>query len=536
VSGSTYWEIGYRGDPAAVSHATLGFAPSNSVLSSAVYGGSSNHTGLPMFGSQYCNGSRSPVEAAGALGIPADWAVPPGTNETNAFPSLVFNLTPSAVVDEGNNWVNLRWGPLSLYPIDGSNAPSYQGANPLANYIPQTGSSAINSGSAGLTFGGGAVTVAAPTKDFYGNTRPMGGAYDIGAVEAVIVQTFTASVSPTSLTFSGVVGTATPAQTVTVTNTGNTALAAGTFNITGATQYTRATNAQGGPGTCVAALAVGASCTINVVFTATANGPAPAGSLAVAYTGATITGSPVALNGTGVPATRTATVTPTTLAFGSQPVTTGGTVLSDAMTVTVTNTGNVALAGGTFTLGGGTPQPFARAGATQGGGGTCTANLAVGASCTYSVTFSPKSASAFSRTLTVAYTTATVTGPTVTLTGTGVAPTAGTLSFTSATGGTVSNTILGRTLTFSTRGGTAVLTVTNTGSAALTITAETVTSLVGSFTLNTGGTCAIGSSLAPTTGTCTFNLTAPGGSVGGGQLTVVNTGTTANAALALVSP
>src|SRR5438552_14749479 len=26
-----------------------------------------------------------------------------------------YNLTPSAVVDEGNNWLNQRWDPLSLY-------------------------------------------------------------------------------------------------------------------------------------------------------------------------------------------------------------------------------------------------------------------------------------------------------------------------------------------------------------------------------------------------------------------------------------
>src|SRR5581483_7559850 len=203
------------------------------------------------------------------------------------------------------------------------------------------------------------------------------------------------------------------------------------------------------------------------------------------------------------------------------------------MTVTVTNTGNVALAGGTFTFGGGTPQPFARAGVLQGGGGTCGATLAAGATCTYSVTFSPKSAAAFSRTLTVAYTGATVTGSPVTLTGTGVPATTGTLSFTSATNGTLT-TIFGiRTLTFSARGGTSVLTVTNTGTAALTITNETI---AGGFTLNGAGTtCVIGSPLAANA-SCTLSLTAPGGSIGLGQLGLINTGTNANAALTLVSP
>src|SRR5262249_41035167 len=91
----------------------------------------------------------------------------------------------AAVVDEGNNWINLRWGPLSLYPIDPTNTTSYQGASPLANYTPQTGSSAINTGAAGVTFGtgAGAVTVSAPKADFFGTTRPAGAGYDIGAVE-----------------------------------------------------------------------------------------------------------------------------------------------------------------------------------------------------------------------------------------------------------------------------------------------------------------------------------------------------------------
>jgi uncharacterized repeat protein (TIGR01451 family) len=183
ASGSTYWELGFRGDPSAVSHVDQGFAPSNSLLSSALYGGSANQTGSPAFASTYCNGSRSPPEAASALGIPADWAVPPGTNETNAAPTLVFNLTPSAVVDEGNNWVNLRWGPLSLYPVS-STAP-YTGTKPLADYTPQAGSSAINAGAASVTVGSGnnTFTVSAPKTDFFGNTRPMGGGYEIGAIE-----------------------------------------------------------------------------------------------------------------------------------------------------------------------------------------------------------------------------------------------------------------------------------------------------------------------------------------------------------------
>jgi len=128
-----------------------------------------------------------------------------------------------------------------------------------------------------------------------------------------------------------------------------------------------------------------------------------------------VAGSPASLGGTGIALIRTATVSPSPLAFGNWA--TGTT--SNARTLNVTSTGNVALAGGTFTFGGGTPQPFSRPGGAA--GGTCGATLAVGASCTINVVFAPTTVATFSRTLTVAYTGATVTTTPVSLTGTGVA-------------------------------------------------------------------------------------------------------------------
>jgi len=198
-----------------------------------------------------------------------------------------------------------------------------------------------------------------------------------------------------------------------------------------------------------------------------------------------------------------ATVSPSPLAFGNQFVNT----TSSAHTLTVTNTGNVALAGGTFTLGGGTPQPFARAGLLQGGGGTCGATLAVGASCTYNVVFTPATATSFSRTLTVAYTGATVTGSPVTLTGTGVPQ--GTLSFTAATNGTLSGAGIGRTLTFiipaNRAAVTSVVTITNTGAGQLQITAENLPiNITGLFSI-TSTSCSFTTPLAPS-GTCTVSV------------------------------
>ena len=101
-----------------------------------------------------------------------------------------------------------------------------------------------------------------------------------------------------------------------------------------------------------------------------------------------------------------ASVSPTTLAFGSRYVTT----TSPAQTVTVTNAGAGQLTGITVSSSSG----FARS------GGTCGATLNAGASCTVTVTFTPIGVGAANGTLTIAAD-ATVTGSPVALTGTGLA-------------------------------------------------------------------------------------------------------------------
>ena len=439
---SGYWDIGVRGDTGTgatdptqhtVINPTTGspiiLAPSYSLLtdvsSGTGYGGATQHntSANPTVLRQYCNGARVPPELAlSQPGNPLGYNVPPGIADATV-PNPIFNLTPAATVDEGNNWINIAWGPLSL-----SNpsivATAGTSATPLGNYGPAAGSPVINYIPG--TGAGAANYAAAPPLDFYGNSR-KNGFVDAGAVEF-------------------------------------------------------------GAGS-------GGGC------------------------------SP--------------TVAPTTLAFGNQPVT-AATTLNDAMTVTVTNSGATACTGGTFTFGGGAPQPFAQAGLLQGGGGSCVATLAAGASCTYNVVFSPRTAASFTRTLTVAYTGATVSGSPVNLTGTGIASGTGVLSFTSATGGSLSGVGAARTLTFTTRGGTSVVTVTNTGTAPLTITAETflLNPAVGTpprgFTLNNTGTCTVGSTLA-VSGTCTLSLTAPAG-FDLGVLAVVNNGTTPNATLNLLGP
>ena len=481
---TSYWDIGVRGDTGPANHAsTITLNPTYSVMTS-IAGYNANNTAVdPTLLMQYCNGSRIPPENTTAGG---GWQVPPGISDATV-PNPVFNLTPAATVDEGNNWINISWGPLSLSnPVSG---------NPLSNYGPATGSSVINFIPNTAT----ANYAAAPPTDFYGNARKGNNAVDAGAVEYQASGPAALAITPTSLPFGNqVVTTTSAAQTLTLSNSGGATATAIAVTVTA--PFSRPTGTAGG--TCGATLAGGTTCTINIVFSPTATGAASG--TATITANVVVSGSPVSLTGTGIAAVRTATVTPSTLAFGNQAIGTA----SGAKSVTVTNTGNVALAGGAFTFGGGTPQPFSRPFLT---GGTCGATLAVGASCTYNVVFTPATGTlngtAFTRTLAVAYTTATVTGSPVTLTGTAVTP--GTLTFTSATNGTLTTTLGVRTLTFTIPTPrapvTSVVTITNSGAGSLQITGETLTQ-IGALYSVTNTTCSFTAPLA-TGGTCTVSVT-----------------------------
>ncbi len=396
VGGSSYWDIGVRGDTGPGNHGSgVTLAPTYSVLTNALEAGTgtNNLSANPNLVSQYCDGARVPPEYA-----KGNYNVPPGISDATV-PNPIFNLTPSATVDEGNNWVNMSWGPLSLVnPVTNTM---------LGNYALASGSPAI--GRIPFTvFNGTEIPIAPQIKtDFFGVTRPdaTGTFTDIGAIEFQGTNTPRPFLSPSELVFGTVIdGTTSASQTVTLNNP--TAAAITTIGVAATAPFARA------GGTCGATLAAGGTCTILVTFTPAAPGGAYSGTLTVTAN-VPVIGSPLPLSGVGLVPTFTATVTPTTLSFGTWATTT----TSPAQTLTVTNTGNGALTGGTFTFGGGTPAGFARATTA----GTCGATLAVGASCTYNVVFSPTTVATYARTLTVAYTGATVTPASVTLSGTGVA-------------------------------------------------------------------------------------------------------------------
>ncbi len=258
------------------------------------------------------------------------------------------------------------------------------------------------------------------------------------------------TLSPTSLAFaSTTIGSTTAAQVVTIKNTGTAALTLTSETITG----TNASSFLKSATTCTTSLAVGATCTVSVEFKPAATGALKA-SLSIADNA---TGSPqtVALTGTGTnPTTPTLTVTPTSLAFGTQI--TGTT--SDAQIVTVKNTGTIAVTLSSIALGGTNATSFQEI-------GTCGASLAVGASCSLYVAFSPTTAAALTATLSITDN-ATGSPQKVTMTGTGTAAPAVKLSTTSIAFPTTPH---GKT------SAAQAVTITNGGTSTLKLTSITLT-------------------------------------------------------------
>ncbi|MFO1414878.1 MAG: choice-of-anchor D domain-containing protein [Burkholderiales bacterium] len=306
------------------------------------------------------------------------------------------------------------------------------------------------------------------------------------------------SASPTSLAFGNVnVGTTSPAQTITVSNTGN-ASATNMSYPAAPPKFTKG-------GTCGSAtLAAGATCTITFTYsplTATADNA----TYKITGGGATI---PISLSGTGVATPAALSASPTSLAFGS--VTVGST--SAAKVVTITNTGGQAATGVAVASG------SARFPATN----NCSASLAAGASCTVSVTYAPNAAASDSGNLTVSYTGGT--NVVVGMTGTGTAAAAPNLaaSPTSLAFGSV---------TIGSSAPAQTVTVTNTGGAQAT--GVSVASANAKFplsantcgaALNAGASCTFGVGYAPSaTGADSAHVTVS--YTGGATVSVAVSGT-----------
>jgi len=385
-TSASYWDIGVRGDTGPGNHSsTFSMQTNYSILTngSEIVNGSSNDINQnPNVVQQYCNGSRTPPEFA-SMG----WQVPPGISDASV-PNPIFNLSPSATVDEGNNWVNISWGPLAqTHPV------THQA---LGNYGLTAGSPAI----------GRIPTSAVPFTadpslafDYFGNPRPTAknASIDIGAVEyQAPAATAIASISPTSLAFGNVtVNNTSPTQTLTLSNTGSAPLS-------GIAPAFSASYARSG-GTCTATLAAGATCTIGVVFQPTATG-AVNGTLAVAAS-VTVANSPVTLTGTGVAAVTGASLTPANWTVSQTrncPATLAnlfGCALDPAQVFTLTNTGTATLTNiAQGALGGANVAEYtivrglSTCGPTGNGQFVANTTLAPGASCVITVQFKPLTA------------------------------------------------------------------------------------------------------------------------------------------------
>jgi len=264
-------------------------------------------------------------------------------------------------------------------------------------------------------------------------------------------------VNPTSLSFGNqAVNTTSAAQTVTLSNTGNTPSALSAATLTGPFAMTT---------TCGATLAAGANCSYSVTFTPPAMNAA-SGTLSIPTDVGT---KAVALTGYGQQTS--GSLSTNTLAFGSQAVST----TSSAQSVTLNNTGNLALGVTSVAVTG----PYAVS-------NTCGSSVAVGTSCSISVTFTPTAMGAQSGTLSAVTASGTYTAA---LSGTGllavVAANPGSLSF----GNVVVNTT----------SGAQSVSLTNTGNTVSTVSAASIT---GPFAFTT--TC--GASLAAST-SCAYSVT-----------------------------
>jgi hypothetical protein len=267
-------------------------------------------------------------------------------------------------------------GKLDIATIDG--AQSSNATTAVLSVLLGNGDGTFRSHTDFQTNGGLAGLVAG---DF--NTDGKTDVLVAGTPSAILLQGLfpAANVSSSSIVFgTQAIGTTSPAQMVTLTNTGTTTLDVSNINLTGVSAGEFAQTSTCGP-----TLATGANCQVSVTFTPTMAGTAPTASLNIADNAL---GSPhvVILTGATPPAP-VAVLSPASITFPSQYVGTSGL----PQTVTVTNTGTAPLTIGSVNT----------SAADFGTLNACGSSVAAGSSCAIGVFFDPTATGSRTGTLTI---------------------------------------------------------------------------------------------------------------------------------------
>jgi hypothetical protein len=299
----------------------------------------------------------------------------------------------------------------------------------------------------------------------------------------------TDTLSPASLTFPATAaGQSSPAQTVTLANSGGEALESISVTVTSGFSFTNG---------CTTQLGANTSCAIAVEFDPTQTG-STSGMLTVTDA---LRSQTVALSGVGV-APAAISVSPASLTFANQQPG----VASAPQTVTVTNDGGAAMANVGFALTGPAAANYSVAATT------CGATLNAQGSCTVQVVFTPAATGPIAATLVVSSSTPGVSAVQVPLNGSGqltagLAATPAQLAFANAVG--VGQSSAAQTVTISNGTGFSLVSVSIAASGPFALSANTCTGA-----LVAGASCSVAVAFAPTaTGAATGVLAVSSASV-----------------------
>ena len=351
--------------------------------------------------------------------------------------SLSFGSLALGTVSAAQTIILINSGNAALsiagLAVSGANAGNFIETNNCGGSLAAGANCTIN-----VTFTPSAIGAAAATLNISDNVSGSPQTVSLSGTGASTAPAIT--VSPVSLAFGSLsVGTTSPAQTITLTNSGTAALSITSLAVSGssASNFVESDN-------CGSSVAAGANCSINITFTPSASGPVTA----ALYIADNVSGSPqtVSLSGTGTAAA--VSLSPASLAFGNLAI---GTV-SAAQTTTLTNSGNAALSISGLSVYGANAGDFVET-------NNCGNSVAAGANCTISVTFKPSASGAATATLAVADN-ASGSPQTVSLSGTGTAA-AVSLS---------PSSLIFASLAIGTTSAAQTITLSNTGNAALSIT------------------------------------------------------------------